>query len=69
MIVSMGVNHEEHVGETELGGAIIRLCKHIVSLDLHIKDTVSDDLSIDRDLVGSLSESENHGVGAPEAVD
>ena len=36
--------------------------------DLHVKDTVSDDLGVDRDDVGSLGQSPNNGVSGPEAV-
>lgn len=36
--------------------------------DLHVEDTVSDDLGIDRDLVDSLTESPDDRVSGPEAV-
>ena len=34
--------------------------------DLHVKHTVSDDLGVDRDLVGSLGQSPNDGVSGPK---
>jgi len=33
---------------------------------LHVKNTVSDDLGVDRDLVGSLGQSPNDGVCGPK---
>ena len=33
---------------------------------LHVKDAVSDDLGVDRDLVGSLGQSPNDGVSGPK---
>jgi len=46
------VDHEEHVGEAELGR--------------DIKDGVGDDLGVGGDLVRSLGEGEDDGVGGPE---
>ena len=36
--------------------------------DSHVEDTVSDDLGVDRDLVGSLRQSPDDRVSGPEAA-
>jgi len=48
----VAVQEEQEVGESELGG--------------DIEDTVSDNLGIDRDLVGSLRKGKDDGVSGPE---
>jgi len=48
----MVVEEEENESESELGG--------------NVKNTVSDDLGVDRDDVGSLGQSPNNGVSGPE---
>lgn len=52
VILTVSVDEEEHEGEAELGG--------------DVKDTVGDDLGVDRDLVGSLGQSPDDGVSGPE---
>ena len=72
----MVVEEEENESESELGGTA---CQHEIETrresqkgqvkerDLHVKHTVSDDLGVDRDDVGSLGQSPNNGVSGPEA--
>lgn len=52
VILAVRVDKEEHVGESELGG--------------DVKDTVSDDLGIDGDLVDSLAQGPDDRVSGPE---
>lgn len=50
--LAVRVNHQQEEGEADLGS--------------NVKDTVGDDLGIDRDLVGTLSKTEDDRVSGPE---
>ena len=53
--VSIGLGHGADFQESKLK-----------ERDLHVEDTVSDDLGVDRNDVGSLGQSPNNRVSGPE---
>lgn len=63
----MAVDQEEHKGEADLGGAEMLAydSKDLFRLYSHIEDTVGDDLSVDSDLVDTLGQGPDNGVGGP----
>jgi hypothetical protein len=64
----VGVKDEEDEGEGDLGSAGDQLMCIMRSRGshLHVKNTVGNDLGVDRDLVGSLGQSPNDGVCGPK---
>ena len=64
----MRVEDEEDEGEGDLGSAGYQLVFFMKESSLHVKNTVSDDLGVDRDLVGSLGQSPNDGVSGPKTA-
>ena len=60
------VNEEEQEGEADLGGTGTSATLSVQSsADSHIEDTVSNDLSVDGDLVDTLRQGPDNGVGGP----
>jgi hypothetical protein len=68
VVLAVRVKDEEDEGEGDLGSAGDQLMCIMESggSHLHVKNTVSDDLGVDRDLVGSLGQSPNDGVCGPK---
>ena len=68
VILTVRVKDEEDECEGDLGGAGYQLPCTMASrgCHLHVKNTVSDDLGVDRDLVGSLGQSPDDGVCGPK---
>lgn len=62
----MRVENEEDKGEGDLSSAGDQLMYVTEESNLHVKNTVSDDLGVDRDLVGSLGQSPDDGVSGPK---
>jgi hypothetical protein len=50
-----------------LAALLISLAPKLKKMSLHVKDTVGDDLGVDRDLVGSLGQGPDDGVSGPKA--
>jgi hypothetical protein len=77
----VGVDHEEEEGEAEFGSAVIAIS--IARKDVngvkrgggrsgrryssHIKNSISDNLRVNADFVGTLGQSEHNRIGGPEA--
>jgi hypothetical protein len=68
VVLAVRVEDEEDECEGDLGSARDQLMFIMASRGshLHVKNSVSDDLGVDRDLVGSLGQSPNDGVCGPK---
>lgn len=68
-VVTVAVEEEQEVGEADLGGtAEGQQLANKQTFHSHIEDGVSDDLGVDRELVGSLSQGKDDWVSGPKAA-
>jgi hypothetical protein len=67
-VVTVAVEEEQEVGEADLGGtAEGQQVANNRTFHSHIEDGVCDDLGVDGELVGSLSQGKDDWVSGPKA--
>lgn len=68
VFLAVSVDQKEHEREAELGGPthVSSLVRAEPRADLHIEDTVGDDLGVDGNLVDALGQGPDNRVGSPQ---